>query len=363
MTIRVDKLPLQYDFKIEPFFELSHDLLCIAGFDGYFKKVNPAVCRVLGYTADELMAKPINQFVYSADQHITEQHRNNLRKNTPLLNFENRYVTKTGEIVWLSWTSIPAKDEQLVYAIAKDITAKKRMEEERNALLANLTRINTDLKQINYTTSHDLRSPVNNLLSTFDMLDVSKINDIEIHNLINILKLTVDNLKETLNKQIEVLNQREDLVVNTEALNLNTSLNVVLQSINKLIHDSKATFTIDFSAFDTIIFNKAYLESIFLNLITNAIKYARADCLPLISIYSRETNGVKQLVFSDNGQGFDMNKVGDKIFGLNQTFHGHADSKGIGLYLVYNHVVGLGGHISVESNVNAGTTFIISFKS
>ena len=69
------------------------------------------------------------------------------------------------------------------------------------------------------------------------------------------------------------------------------------------------------------------------------------------------------MVYTDNGLGFDMDKVGDKIFGLNQKFHHNGDSKGVGLYLVYNHIASLGGKISVDSEVDKGTTFTITFKS
>src|SRR4051812_24270434 len=93
------------DFKYELFFELSADLLCIAGYDGYFKKVNPAVSNLLGYTMEELHARPINDFVYEEDKEKTSVVRHELTKAKPLRNFENRYVTKSGEIVWLSWTS------------------------------------------------------------------------------------------------------------------------------------------------------------------------------------------------------------------------------------------------------------------
>ncbi|HKJ45780.1 MAG TPA: ATP-binding protein, partial [Balneolales bacterium] len=105
----------------------------------------------------------------------------------------------------------------------------------------------------------------------------------------------------------------------------------------------------------------AYMESIFLNLITNSIKYARPDHLPVITIHTEKKNGINRLIYADNGLGFDLKKVNDKIFGLHQTFHNHSDSKGIGLYLVYNHITSLGGKIEVESEVNKGTKFIISF--
>lgn len=348
-------------YKFELFFELSPDLLCIAGFDGFFKRINPAVSKLLGYTNDELFSKPINEFVYSDDKDITIKARGKLTGSNPLFNFENRYLTKSGEIVWLSWTSMPVDSDELVFAIAKNITGKKRLEEERNLLLANLTRINKDLKQLTYKTSHDLRSPVNNLLSIFSLLDSTKITDQEALGFIDILKSASESLKQTLNDYVEVLVQKDNLHTHIEELSLNESLNGVLRSINSLIYHSKVTIHVNFSELEKINYNRAYLDSIFLNLITNSIKYARPDCLSIISIYTQKLNGINQLVFEDNGLGFDMDKVKDKIFGLHQRFHNNIDSKGIGLYLVYNHVTSLGGHITVESKINAGAKFIISF--
>lgn len=89
----------------------------------------------------------------------------------------------------------------------------------------------------------------------------------------------------------------------------------------------------NFEAFDEILFNKAYLESIFFNLITNAIKYAKPSQSPVVTISTKISGGDKQLIFPDNGIGFDMDKVKGKIFGLHQKFEDHIDSKGIGLYL------------------------------
>jgi len=144
---------------------------------------------------------------------------------------------------------------------------------------------------------------------------------------------------------------------------LNDTLNGVLLSINSLIQNSKASLQVDFSEFEKVTFNNGYLESIFLNLITNSIKYAIPDVAAIIWIHSKTVDGINQLVLSDNGLGFDMDMVKDKIFGLHQKFHNHVDSKGIGLYLVYNHITSLGGRIAVESKINQGTKFIISLKS
>jgi len=348
-------------FNLELLFELSPDLLCIAGYDGYFKKINPTVSKTLGYTNEELFAKPISEFVHIDDRDITANRREDLVLNKPLLNFENRYVTKTGETVWLSWTSMPIDSEKVVFAIAKVITHKKKLEEDRNLLLTNLTRTNYNLKQLNFTTSHDLRSPVHNLLTVFSLLDEMKIEDEGVIQFINILKAATDNLRSTLDNYVDVLTQHEVFNIAIEELQFSTCLDNVLQSLRSLIKDSKAVIHIDFSEVETIKFNRAYLESIFLNLITNSIKYAQPHLLPVISITSKKENGIDQLIFTDNGMGFDKGKVKNRIFGFNQKFHSHTDSKGIGLYLVYNHVTSLGGQIAFDSKVNEGTTFVISF--
>ncbi|HSI70128.1 MAG TPA: PAS domain S-box protein, partial [Gillisia sp.] len=158
-TTQISNNPLpkiREQFNFEHFFESSSDFLCIAGYDGYFRKVNPAFLKLLGYTEEELFSKPISDNIYPEDRNITAGHRDHLKKEVPLLNFENRYLTKSGEIVWLTWTSIPEPSLNLIYAIAKNITHIKKLEEERNSLLANLTQVNAEFKQLTYTTSHDL---------------------------------------------------------------------------------------------------------------------------------------------------------------------------------------------------------------
>jgi PAS domain S-box-containing protein len=349
-------------YNLELFFNLSPDLLCIAGYDGYFKKINPTVSKTLGYTNEELFSSPIDSFVHPEDRDITSKKRERIIDDNALLNFENRYITKNGEIVWLSWTSMPIKSERVVFAIAKVITHKKKLDEDRNALLTNLTKINNELKQLTYSTSHDLRLPVSNLLSVFNLLDTSKIQDAETLEFIDMLKTSTENLRDTLNSYVDVLSQKNVLNVETQMLDLGKCLDVVRYSLGSLIQNSRAIISVDFSEFTEVKFNKAYLESIFLNLITNSIKYAMPHHFPVISIYTKYEKGVKQLIFADEGQGFDMDKVKDRIFGFNQKFHTHIDSKGIGLYLVHNHIISLGGHISVESKVNEGARFIISFK-
>ncbi len=348
-------------YHLENFFELSADLFCIAGYDGYFKKINSAVSKVLGYSDEELMFRKISSFIHPDDQDKTAQHRKELLNGSPLYHFENRYITKSGNIVWLYWTSMPVTEEGLVYAIAKNITHKKKEEEDRNKLIAELTALNNDLKRLSYTTSHDLRSPVNNLLNVFDLLNKRNIEDKQVQQFLSILKSGTEQLKETLNDYVDVLAENDRLNNEKESVLFEEVLKKVTHSISSLIIDSRTIIQTDFKALPSVLFKKAYLESIFLNLITNSIKYAMPGRNPLIDFHSWVEDEKQFLSITDNGSGFDMEKVKDKIFAKHQQFHDHADSKGIGLYLVYNHIISMGGTIEVSSEVGKGTSFVIGF--
>jgi PAS domain S-box-containing protein len=349
-------------FDIDHFVQLSPDMICIAGYDGYFKRINPAVAKTLGYTQEELFSRPIDDFVHIEDRIITTEKRENIKRSIHLINFENRYVTKSGEIIWLLWTSIGIEEQQLVFAIAKNITHKKRLQEDRNTLFTNLSKANNELKQLAYTSAHDLRSPINSLLSTLSMIEDKKVDNEDVVELLDVLKKSTESLRDTLNNYVDVLIQKKSLNIQVGPVSFTESLNVVKRSLKSLIIDTRTDIIADFSEIDEVIFNKRHLESIFLNLVSNSIKYARHNTYPKIHIHSKIVDGIVNLVFKDEGLGFDMEKVKDRIFGFNQTFHDHKDSKGIGLYLVYNHLTNLGGHIDIQSRINEGATFTITFK-
>ncbi|MDB5224059.1 MAG: domain S-box-containing protein [Chitinophagaceae bacterium] len=118
------------EFDMFSFFEMTPDLVCIAGRDGFFRKVNHAVLEKLGYTEAELFASPISSFMHPEDRDHTARERTKLLDGTALVDFENRYVSKSGKTIWLHWTSVYIPDKEVVFAIAKDITQKKQIEKE-----------------------------------------------------------------------------------------------------------------------------------------------------------------------------------------------------------------------------------------
>ena len=114
---------------LDRFFALSLDLLCIVGFDGYFKRVNPAWQRMLGYTSQELLARPFIEFIHPDDRQASTHEASKVSTGETLLHFENRYLHKDGTIRWLLWTATPFPELQVMYAAAHDITERKAAEE------------------------------------------------------------------------------------------------------------------------------------------------------------------------------------------------------------------------------------------
>lgn len=347
-----------YDF--QRFFEMSGDLLVIAGDDGYFKRVNPAVEQLLGYTAEELCSKPMRDFQHPDDREITANRRKRLFETGKMVTgFENRYITSKGETVWLSWTSMPSLAEKLVFAVAKNITHRKQHEQERNRMLEKVVQTNAELKRLSYATSHDIRLPVSNLLAAFEVLDSLEVEDVALREMHDVLRQSAIQLKSTLDAYLDEINNRLAGQDNNEAVVLLTQIEQVVDSLSQSIKAADGEVRLWFGKEVVVWGNAVQLRSVFLNLFSNALKYTRKGVPPIVEVHAFRQDGKWEISVNDNGTGFDAHAFADHIFQPNTRLHTEVEGKGIGLHLVREMLERMGGSIRVESEPGSGSNFIV----
>ncbi len=234
---------------------------------------------------------------------------------------------------------------------------RSRQLQNANAALDNR---NQHLESMARMVSHNLRSPMAGLkmiLSLYDRMDTPDKKE----DLMENFKEGATVLFDMVDDLSKIMMDYRELVKDMEEISLEKRLAVVKKQLNQQILESGATIVHDFSKQPTVYYSRYFLESIYLNLISNALKYSRDGVPPLITIKSFVEKGRVMLSFSDNGIGIDLNENGQKVFQMYKTFHDKkgVDSRGIGLFMTKNQVEMLGGKIKVESTLGKGTTFFL----
>ncbi|WP_041557801.1 PAS domain-containing sensor histidine kinase [Cellulophaga algicola] len=265
------------------------------------------------------------------------------------------FTNEKGEIIEMIGTGQDVTEQKMVEQ--KIVAAKENLEAFSKKLIAQ----NTQLADFTHITSHNLRAPVSNLNTLLDFYKESE-SESEKLDLFKKIETVIYHLTSTLNTLIEALQTKNDTTKELEKVSFNEILNKTKEILTAEILKSEITIQVDFSEIENINYNKIYLESIFLNLVSNAMKYKAEDRTPKLTIISVITNGKIELKFQDNGLGIDLKKHGHKLFGLNKVFHRHPDARGVGLFMTKTQVEAMGGTIWAESTVNEGTTFIINFN-
>lgn len=350
------------------FFELSRDLICLVGIDGYYRKINGAFEELLGYPRQELLVRPVAELIHPDDlTSVTpEQTEELLRKNRTIY-LEQRYRKQSGGYVWLSWTFSSISAEGLMYGVGRDITAHKQQEEALKQLnqelvqqTGQLTSSNRDLERFAYIASHDLQEPLR-MVSSF----------------LQLLKRKYENqLDETANKYIHfavdgadrMKRLIEDLLMYSRVTNGElelkpTSLDAIVQEVRQLLHIQiqEAGAEIVCHELPTVMGNHSQLEQLMQNLISNAVKY-RAKERPLkLEIGARRVGQEWEISLQDNGIGIEE-AFFEKIFIIFQRLHNKSEfsGTGIGLALCSKIVTRHGGRIWVESQLDAGSRFLFT---
>jgi PAS domain S-box-containing protein len=328
--------------------------------------VNPAFQKMTGYKSKEVIGKsPLLFFGPKSDLNELQKLEHAIQTVSECM-VETISYKKSGEEYWVLFSMIPVhnKDGEHTHwiSIQRDVTQDKNQEKEKEQLIRELTQNNKDLKQFSYITSHNFRAPLSNLTGLLYLLEDIPIENEELKEILNGFKKSTQLLNETINDLVKIVIIKDNPSIQKEEIHIKEVFENVFFQLNNLIEIHKPILTVEIDKKLTLRINKAYLESILLNLITNAIKYHSPNRKLKISIKAQSEENCLNLIIEDNGIGIDMEKNRDKIFGLYQRFHNYPDSKGLGLYLVKSQVEAMGGTITIESYINKGTKFTINFN-
>jgi PAS domain S-box-containing protein len=327
---------------------------------------NPAFSVMSGYESEESIGKSPEFFNSPNSDFEAQQELLKAIDDKQECIIETISNTKNNKeyVVRLSMIPIYNADNELSHwiSIQRDITEEKKQEKEKEQLIRELTQNNKDLKQFSYITSHNLRAPLSNLTGLLNLIEDIPIENPELKEILNGFHKSTHLLNETINDLVKVIIIKDNPSIKKEAVLFQDIYDNVCNQFNFQIELYKPIIKINFEKVSVIHINKAYIESILLNLLSNAIKYKSENRKLRITIATSEIDDTIVLIFKDNGIGIDLERNKDKIFGLYQRFHNYPDSKGLGLYLVKSQVETMGGTINIESEVNKGTIFTLTFK-
>lgn len=325
--------------------------------------ISKKVEKILGYSVKEYLSCPTfwEDHIYSEDKKWVLEYSASLNEKGINHDYEYRMLNKKGEIVWIRdiinfvfENDVPVSSRGIMI----DITKTKQAENDLSSSLDLVTEQNKRLLNFSYIVSHNLRSHSSNIESITSLIEFSESEE-ETLEMVQLLKKVTQSLNDTMHNLNEVVNIKANINIVSEPLNLRQYSEEAIAILTEQIAIKDVQIINNIASDVVVVYNPAYMQSIFLNLISNAIRYSHSDRKPEITIDFYTEKDKKVLQISDNGIGIDLNKNRDKIFGMYKTFSTNSDSKGIGLFITKNQIDAMGGSIYVESEPNIGTTFKI----
>jgi len=354
------------DNRFRSIIENSIDGFALISAEGQIQELSPYGNSIIGFDPLENAGLFQIDFLHPEDRKkVLAVFFEVLSKPGSIKLLEFRYKRPDGGYRWMESTFYNLLENTAVNAIVlnyRDVSIRKKEEDDRKYLIDELTKTNDYLKQFGFIISHNLRSPLTNLLAISDLINPELIPDAQTAELFKAVQISTNQLNDTLNDIIKVLIIREQQGRDLQKISL-------VDAWGSFYNQHKLQGTLPVCDIQTnfenpshIYFDKAYLDSIFSSLFSNAIKFASPDrplCIKIKSFMEGTETGIE---FSDNGKGFNYQMVKERIFGLHQRFHDNVGGKGFGLYLIHSLVTSLGGSIKCKSEVGKGTSFFIFFK-
>ncbi len=359
----------QMEAERDQFFVLSLDMLCVANFEGYFKHLNPAWEKALGWTIHELRAKPFIEFVHPDDREATVAEAGRLAAGRVTVSFENRYQSKDGSYRWLLWSASASVEQRLIYAVATDITERKQVEEQLHRARNEAERAREEAERANRAKSeflsrmsHELRTPLNAVLGFGQLLEMDNLNEEQQESVGQILKggrHLLDLINEVLDiARIEV----GRIALSLEPVAVDEAVLGAVDLIRPLATERGVRLGTEIPVSPGYVTaDRQRLKQVLLNLLSNAVKYNRPGgsvavrCVPA-------SGGWARVEVADDGSGIapeymsrlfvPFERLGAETSGVEGT--------GLGLALSKRLVEVMGGTLEVDSAPGRGSTFSVS---
>ena len=339
--------------ELDRFFDLSIDLLCIAGLDGAFRRLNPAFETVLGYSTAELLARPFIHFVHEDDREKTLRELAELRRGHKTIRFENRYVCRSGAIKHFAWTASPVPEEGTIYATARDITDAKRIEEARDEV----DRLKRDFVS---TVSHELRTPLTSIRGSLGLLASGVAGELSptAQQMVTVAERNAVRLIALINDILDFEKLETGKVrMDRRPTPLQRILERSVDAIRAFAEQEGVRIELQRTA-ATVIADELRLGQVMVNLLSNAVKFSHRG--GVVHVDAQPLSDKVEVRVADHGRGIDAAKLHTIFDRFHQADSGDSrvhSGTGLGLAICKAIIEQHDGSIEVESREGEGSTF------
>ena len=346
--------------------ENSNEVILIINKNGEAVYCSPSLKRITGYYELLCAGNDILYLIHPDDRNLLLEKLKHVRVNPGKACSEivMRVKASDSSWIWVNATLTNLLEEKNIegYVVnLRDITGKKEAELNLVKSYELVMEQNKRLLNFAYIVSHNLRSHSSNFESILDLYATEESEE-EKKNYIDLLHKVSNNLNQSLHDLNEVVSINTNLDIGLEPIRVSEYVEKTLQLLSLQIKSRQANIITEVPEEMIVSFNPAYMESVLLNFVTNALRYSHPERQPEIRLkgYRNCTNWILEI--EDNGIGIDLDKHGEKVFGLYKTFSGRQDSRGVGLFITKNQINAMGGSVDIESEPEVGTTFKVVFK-